>query len=294
VRRRHAPAAAGALFLAAAAAFAHDGWLGTSSLRPKAGEEVTVRLLVGESLVGEARPRNALRTEKFVLLGPEGTETPVAGKHGDEPAGRVTPPRDGTYVLAFRSARRAITLPGEKFEAYLREEGLERVVEERARRGESGREGVEVYSRCEKAILCVGAGGDARDPGDGSPEGHDRAAGFPLELFPGTHPDRIAPGDEVPFRLVHGGKPLEGALVVARAAAARTEPVAGRTDREGRVRLRLGHAGLWMVKATHMVRSDREETLADWESLWASLVLDVPAPRPATPLAPREGPAAPR
>ena len=51
----------------------------------------------------------------------------------------------------------------------------------------------------------------------------------------------------------------------------------------------LGHAGFWMVKTTHMLRADREATLADWESLWASLAFDVAAPKPREP-----DPAAPK
>jgi uncharacterized GH25 family protein len=54
-------------------------------------------------------------------------------------------------------------------------------------------------------------------------------------------------------------------LVVAINKQKPGEKVTARTDRDGRVRLRLTGAGMWMVKAVHMVPG------ADFSSYWASL-----------------------
>ncbi len=55
--------------------------------------------------------------------------------------------------------------------------------------------------------------------------------------------------------------------------------MAARTDVHGRVRLPLGGAGVWMVKAVHMIPAPPGSG-ADWESFWASLTFALPA-RPA-------------
>src|SRR5207249_7443329 len=53
---------------------------------------------------------------------------------------------------------RSIELEPEKFESYLKDEGLERVVKIRSDRKETLKPGREVFSRCAKTLLKVGAG----------------------------------------------------------------------------------------------------------------------------------------
>lgn len=261
-----------AIVLAAATALAHDFWLSPSSFRPKTDEEVTIRHLVGEHLEGESRKRNESRIETFVARGPGGAEVAVTGKTGDDPAGRVTCPADGTWVVGFRSKGTSISLEAEKFEAYLRDEGLGHVIEERERLGEREKKGLEFYSRQAKAILSAGKG---------EPGGHDRVLGLRLELVPDANPYRAAAGDEIAFRVLFEGKAIAGVLVRATSQAKPKEPVEARTDADGRVKLRLADAGMWFVGGVHMVRSDVKKTFADWESLWASVTFDLAARPPA-------------
>jgi hypothetical protein len=47
----------------------------------------------------------------------------------------------------------------------------------------------------------------------------------------------------------------------------------------GRASLVLDRPGLWLVKAVHMVPAP-EGSGAEWESLWASLTFELPAPVP--------------
>ena len=46
-------------------------------------------------------------------------------------------------------------------------------------------------------------------------------------------------------------------------------------DREsaGRATFRLPHAGVWLVKAVHMIPFDGGK--ADWQSFWASLTFEI-------------------
>jgi uncharacterized GH25 family protein len=244
---------------------AHDFWIEPSTWRPAAGALVSVGLRVGEGFQGDAVPRKNTRIERFVLVTSAG-ETAIVGLDGAEPAGSVRVPAEGIHVIGYRSKPAAITLEAAKFEAYLKEEGLDHVIAWRKEKGESERAGKEVYSRCAKAILAAGKA---------PKEGFDRVLGFSLELVPVADPRLTAPGAKCPVRLLHGGKPLAGVLVVAMrkgAPAARRE---ARTDAEGRVSLPLDAAGTWLVKAVHMVRTPAG-TEADWESLWASLTFEVP------------------
>ena len=121
----------------------------------------------------------------------------------------------------------------------------------------------EIYSRCAKSLLSVGPSGD----------GFDRVLGLELELVPEKNPYALKPGESLPVRLLHRGKPLAGALVVAISKASPEDRIAIRSDGGGRAELRLDRPGLWMVKAVHMIPAPAGSA-ADWESLWASLTFE--------------------
>lgn len=279
--------ALGAAALAAVPAAAHDFWLEPSSFTPAAGSVVAVRLLVGEHFHGEAVPRNPEAVVRFDLLTPDGGREEVLGAAGWEPAGRVRVAAPGLHTLIYRSTPSPVTLPADRFEAYLKLEGLEAVIAARAARGASGEPGREIFSRCAKALV------EAQPAVPG--KGRDRPAGLTLELVAEADPYHLgAPGSgaELPVRLLYRGEPLAGALVVALAAdtgagagdaggdASAVQSV--RSDHAGRAVFHLDHPGPWLVKAVHMIAAPPGSG-ADWESLWASLTFAVPSgggPRP--------------
>jgi hypothetical protein len=249
---------------------AHDFWIEPTSFRPEVGATVGVRLMIGQGFRGEALPRNPALIEKFVLVS-AGGETEIPGRPADDPAGVVRITAAGLQIVGYRSKDSSVSLEAEKFESYLREEGLEAIVAERARRGESQKPSRELFSRCAKALLSAGSG----------TTGYDRALGFTLELLPEKNPYALRSGDELPVRLLFQGKPLPGALVVALPYVTPSEKIAQRTDAHGRVRLRLPYGGVWLVKAVHMVPAPAGSG-ADWQSLWASLTLESPVPFPVS------------
>jgi Domain of unknown function (DUF4198) len=249
---------------------AHDFWIEPSTFRPTVGSTVGVRLLVGQGFQGDAVPRNPALILKFVLVSDAG-EAPIAGKPADDPAGAVMVAAPGLQVLGYRSGNSFVALEAPKYEDYLREEGLERIVEERARRGESQKPSRELFSRCAKALLFAGPG---------RPTGDDRDLGLPLELRAEKNPYGLRSGDELPLLLTFEHRPLEGALVAAVPRGLAQERLSQRTDKNGRVRLRLMRDGAWLIKAVHMVPASADSG-ADWQSLWASLTFEMP---PASPV----------
>ncbi len=75
------------------------------------------------------------------------------------------------------------------------------------------------------------------------------------------------------MRLTYEDRPLAGALIVAFNRKNPAEKVTARTDKDGRVQLRLRGDGLWLIKGVHMIPSATPD--ADWLSYWASLTLQV-------------------
>lgn len=254
-----------ALFFAATPLLAHDFWIEPSTFRPEVGAKVGFALRVGEGFRGDPVPRTPARIERFVLVSPS-QEAPIEGdSRASDPAGVARVSEPGVQVVGYRSRTSRVDLEAAKFEQYLKEEGLEAIVAERARRGESAKPSREIYSRCAKSLLAAGAGSKA---------GHDRELGFPLELVPEQNPYSYSSSAPLPVRLRYRGQPLAGALVVALARHAPEKRLSARTDAAGRVSLALA-PGAWLVKSVHMVPAPAESG-ADWESLWASLTFEVP------------------
>lgn len=250
------------VFLTAPGLRAHDLWIEPSTFRPAPGERIAVRLRVGEAFRGDPVPRMEKRIERFAAVGPGG-EVPLGGVEGADPAGWAALPAPGTWIFVYDSNHASVELEGPKFESYLAEEGLERISELRARNGQTAAPSREIYSRCAKALVVAG---------DGAAPGFDRVLGLALELVPEAGPAGLPAGGELPVILLFRGKPLAGTLVVAVPHGRPEARVSGRTDADGRIRLRLDQVGDWLIKAVHMEPAPQESG-ADWESFWASLTL---------------------
>lgn len=251
-------------WLAATPALAHDFWIEPSTFTPALGARVAVHLRVGEHFAGEPVPRKAERIERFAALGPGG-ETAIPGIEETDPAGIASFPAPGIHVLVYDSTHARIELEAAKFEPYLTEEGLESIRELRAKKGQTASPGREIYSRCAKALVQVGEAGSAAEP-----QGFDRKVGLELELIPEKDPIHLAPGTKLPVRLLFRDAPQAGTLVVAFRKDEPQKKLTARTDEKGRVELPLEGAGVWLVKAVHMIPAP-EGSNADWESFWASL-----------------------
>ena len=247
------------LALGPSAVSAHDFWLDPSSWQLSPARGVTVTLRVGELFIGDAVPRNQAGIERFSIVTASG-EQPVSGADGKSPAGLIPARRDETAVVLYRSRRSAVELEAEKFETYLREEGLDEVIAQRRKKGESGKRAREVFSRSAKTIL--------GSPGSVTASVATKPYGLALEIVPVGDP-RIRTRDGNSFRILFRGKPLRGALVVARNRKRPNAAVSMRTDDRGIVALSLDTPGEWLIKCVHMARID--EPIAEWESIWASL-----------------------
>jgi uncharacterized GH25 family protein len=253
-----------AIALSRAPLFAHDLWIEPTTFSPEPGQIVGVRLRVGQDLLGDALPRDPSLINQFVVEDAAGRK-PVVGRDGADPAGFLRVAMPGLLVIGYRSNPSAIELDAEKFNQYLKEEGLDAVAALRARRNETGAAARELFSRCAKSLVLSGSPSEAQG---------DRLLGFTLELVAERNPYAIRAGEDLPVRLTYQNRPLAGALVVAMNSLNPSAKLAARTDNDGRVRFRLRPGGMWLVKAVHMVQAPAG-TNAEWESLWATLTFEL-------------------
>jgi len=246
---------------------AHDFWIEPSTYSARAGEAVRIHLKVGESFKGEPVARNDSSIDEFIAVGPSGPRQ-VTGRNGMDPAGFVRLDDPGLWLIGYRSKPSPLELSAAAFEQYLREEGLERIIAERRTRNETMSRGRERFSRSVKSLIRVGSS---------SPAGYDRVLGMTLELVPEADPHAMS-GGRLPVRLLHEGRPLQGALVIAirRTSASDGEGdvvLRSRTDAAGRIDVPLT-SGVWLLKAVHMERAN-DAAVADWESVWTALTFRV-------------------
>ena len=213
-------------------------------------------LRVGENLSGEPMPRIPPLIERFML-----GDSEVVGRSGVDPAGVAVVAKPGPQWIGYQSKAYPLTLEGPKFEDSLKAEGLERVIAERKKKGQSAAPGRERFYRSAKSLLDV--------PGATAPV--DQPLGLTLELVPLRTPKS---GEALPLSLTFRGKPVGNVLVVAMRKGASERAVRARTDAKGRVTLRLADPGFWLIKAVHMEAAPPNAGV-DWESWWASMTFDL-------------------
>jgi hypothetical protein len=245
---------------------AHDFWIEPTTFAPEVGKVIGVRARVGDGFLGDPVPRDPALLDQLIVEDGSGRR-PLVGHDGDDPAGllRVTAP--GLHVIGYLGKPSRVELSADKFNTYLKEEGLDAVVAARASMNHGGSAARELFTRCAKTLVLVGAA---------TPRQHDRVLGCPFELVAERNPYVMEPGQALPLRVAYEGRPIKGALVVAMNRKRASEKIKARSDENGRVRLTLPSGGAWLIKAVHMVPAPVSAN-ADWASFWASVTFDLPA-----------------
>jgi uncharacterized GH25 family protein len=253
-----------AVAISGATLAAHDMWIEPATFSPDTGQIVGVRLRVGQDLLGDPLPRDPRLINEFIVQDAAGRQ-PLVGRDGSDPAGFFRIATPGLLIIGYRSNPSAIEQTADKFNQYLKEEGLEAIAALRAQRNQTGTKARELFSRCAKSLLVSGSPSKSQG---------DRALGFTLELVAEQNPYAFNAGQELPVRLIYENRPLKGALVVAMNRLRPSEKLTARTDEAGRARLKLHQNGMWLIKAVHMVEAPAGAD-ADWVSYWASMTFEL-------------------
>ena len=260
---------AGALLLAFSAS-AHEFWMLPDRFAPLVKAPVSLSLLVGENFVGDAAPFGLPLVASLRLHTRAGVQDLRAVVPAEVPQARVPMAfaQTGTHLLSLDTHPSTIELPPDKFTAYLREEGLERVIAQREALGQSAAPGRERFRRHVKTLLSVGGASDAS---------YGARTDQLLELLPLANPQVGLADGALPMQLMFNGKPLEGALVKAwHQGESQITVLRARTDARGRFTYRLPWSGVWMVSVVHMVPVTGEPGV-DWDSHWGNLTFELPA-----------------
>ncbi len=255
----------------ATAVQAHEFWMVPDRFSPPVRGEVELALRVGENFVGDpvGFGRPMAESLRWFSRGGEVVLTPQLPDHLAQDSVALAFDRPGAQLIVLDTQPFTITLSADTFNAYLREEGLERVLAQRKATGQDAQPGRERYRRHVKTLLRVGGQSDAS---------FGVRAGQTLEIVPLADPQRLRPGAALPLQVLFNGAPLEGALVkVWNQRGAQLNVLRTRTDAAGRSTTTLPWAGVWMASVVHMVPTTDGQG-QDWDSHWGNLTFEMPSP----------------
>ncbi|MBL7857671.1 MAG: DUF4198 domain-containing protein [Cyclobacteriaceae bacterium] len=254
------------LSLCIAASQAHEFWIQSQRYFFAVGEKATLSFVVGEGFVGEPWKSTAARLVRLEHHQVSGiSDLRAFAKEGERNQVELELKSEGTHLVVMQSNNSFIELDAEKFNNYLKEDGLDEAYQQREKTNSLNKPGRELYSRYSKLLLQVG---NKRD------DTALKSAGLPLEIVPEKNPYDYKPGELVKFKILFQGKPLFGAKVMVwnrKNNQTMAQPVY--TMQDGTIEARISNTGSWMISTVKMIPSKSGE--ADWESYWGSFVFGV-------------------
>ncbi|UOQ71838.1 DUF4198 domain-containing protein [Hymenobacter cellulosilyticus] len=257
--------------LCAATAWAHEFWLLPSHFFVAPGTRINLHVFVGENFTGHRWPGKSARLTSFVHYAPNDTvDLTRMATQQDTLNTSVEVVQPGVHLLSFSTNNAFLELDAEKFNTYLKDNGLERVSYLRQQRGETSKPGRELYRRCAKTLVQVGPSRPDTS------NVHAWSTGQPLEIIPEQNPYLLKPDASLTCLVRYNGKPLPATLVQVwqRTAGQPTQISKLYTNKNGRVLFRLNSPGNYMVSSVYMdAATDRK--VADWQSTWATLTFGI-------------------
>ena len=252
------------LLLIAATLSAHEFWIQPDKFIYKRGETINLRFLTGENFAGENWTGGKEKVQSMRLYFDDAIdksfEDNFTNDKGDSiPFSIVT---EGTAMVTLNTKNSFIDLDAEKFNAYLREEGLSEALDYRTQHGDTAKNGTEHYQRCVKTILQIGKS-----------KSHDckKRTDLVLDIVPDENPYSISKDGKIKMKLFFQGDALKKTKIkVWHKANNKVNVEEYTTDESGEVKIFISPRGEWMISCVKMVRA-KNDPEAEWQSYWGTL-----------------------
>lgn len=241
----------------------HEFWLQPDKFIYKAGDDVNLRLLVGENFEGENWTGNNQSVQSFHLHLHDVTDDlspQVSEEVGDSLQFSIH--EAGTYMITYNSTNKHIELKPDEFLAYLKEDGIQDAIDYRNANNETDSIGRENYQRSVKTLFQVG---------DLINSIHKKQTNLPVDIIPLSNPYKFKRGDTLTVRILFQKKPLSNSMVkVWHRVNNETEKIELVSNENGEVRFHVKAIGSWMISTVKMIRLP-DGNDAQWQSYWGSL-----------------------
>lgn len=255
-------------FIGSSYVFGHEFWLMPNKFKVKVKEFMTLNFYVGEDFTGEIWGKRKERTLKVTdFVGKKQTDLTADVLKTDSNDIVLNFDKEGTHVVTMRSKNSFIALQAEKFNAYLKDDGIDNIYELRQKNGDLDKPSRELYSRCAKTLIQVG---------DKTDKTFKQNTGMPLEIIPLQNPYAAKMGDKMTVKILFDNKPLANKMVVTwnKTATTKTRQQKLRTNDKGEMTFTLDEKGQWMVSTVHMIAlMDNPE--GNYQSFWGNLTFEL-------------------
>lgn len=255
------------LLSVAADGIAHDTWLFPRRTSVPVGTRLTLDLTSGmafpsnETAIEPARIQDAL-----VRLGGETVSMTRRVKGKKSLSLQANLSMRGVATLWITLKPRTLDLTPDQVHGYLHEIGAPDSIKAMYAVADQKPRWREAYTKQAKSFVFVGS--PVSDTSWRIP------AGLSFEIIPISDPQKISAGDTAIFKVLRNGRPVV-AFPVGNVGENQKSDRLDRTDSDGIVRIVAPRrAGRWMLRATDLRRPPAGAD-ADWESVFATLTLDV-------------------
>jgi uncharacterized GH25 family protein len=232
----------------------------------KLDEEASIDFMVGESFTGELwdlKKHKVELLEWHTLTNKSDLMDQVKSIKGFRLNQKLS--SEGTHLFAMKSNAAYIELAADKFNEYLKEDGLEDILDERKRKNLLDRPSKENYTRFAKLLLQAGSSTD---------DTYKKKLDFRVEIVPQSNPYSMKPGDYLQCQVLFEGKPLPNTLVKVWSKLNNTTFLQNiYTEKDGTVKFPISTKGAWMVSTVKMISGDLPTS--QYHSLWGSLVFGI-------------------
>lgn len=244
----------------------HEFWLEADAYFVQPGQSTGFNFKVGENFTGEKWNLKRHRVERLSLHTSNKT---IDLKNNIDttrhPVVILPPLEEGTHLIQMQSNNAFIELAPDKFLDYLKEDGIENIIEYREKNKLTQTQGKEFYQRNTKLLL---------QSGSKLTDVYKMDTGMPLEIVPEENPYAKKVGDELTFTFTFKKQPHRFALIkVWQKNNGKTFLQNLYTDKDGKLSIRIGASGVWMISSVKMETIQNEK--ADYQSYWGSFVFAV-------------------
>lgn len=237
----------------------HEFWLQPQKFILQPSEKTNVDVYVGENYKGEKVDASKFTISKMTHYAKNVEEdfiNKVSTKDSVSIETEFT--TEGNHLLAFNNTNKFIELKADKFNEYLRSEGMDNIIKLRKQQGKEKQAGREFYQRCVKTLFQVGKIND---------DTFSKNTGMRLEIIPLQNPYTEK---KITFKILFDNQMVNNALVLAwHHKNGITTMIKQRSNAQGEVKFNIENQGRWMISTVRMIPIIDTQK-ADYQSFWGS------------------------
>lgn len=256
--------------LCMASLLAHECWIQPHTFFVSPGTALPFSIMVGENFSGEHWANRKTRTRRLLLFSASRTESLLEKMPTQDTIPlTATLIQPGTYLIYLHSHASYIELDAEKFNAYLKEDGISNILQRRENNKETNKPAREKYERFAKTFVqCGNVVSDITR----------KKTGDKLEMLLGSNPYQQKNNllDSLEILVQFDGKPLSNKQVTVWQKD-ETGKFLGKTnyatDVKGQFFFQPDKKAIYLISTVHMIPA--KDTSYDYHSYWGSVSFEL-------------------